>query len=837
MSVQSSAELGQQTTDLRALVEELSIEQRVRLLTGSGTWTIHPAPEVGLRTMTVSDGPIGVRGVDTDTRSSAQLPAPSATAATWDADLLSRLGALVGREANRKGIDVVLAPVVNLQRSPVGGRHFECLSEDPLLTARMAVPFVSAIQDNGVGACVKHFIGNETETDRTEYISRIDERTLREVYLAPFEAVVREAGVWSVMAAYNGLSAEGVDAPATAHGPLVDGILKSEWGFDGVVMSDWLATKDTVAPANGGLDLVMPGPGGPWEDNLLAAVRAGLVTEDTINDKVERLLRLAARVGALSGIAGVVDDFAENPGNPAPDAPQVTALLREAAARSTVVLRNERRILPVDPTTVKRLALIGANAVKPFVQGGGSASVTAPHLSEPLTALRAIMPEALITLHRGGATEFNSPLIADDAVYTPEGERGIDVEILDIVGNVVERRSLTSARETFVRDLPDDADRVRFLVAVSLPAPGVHGIEIAPVGAHRVRVNGELLTSSTKRVGTEVVLDSSYANPTAWTAEVQGGPDAFAMLDMTVQVVDAGGFGRFARLHLRHLEPQVGAEREIEDAVEAARLSDLAVVIVGTNQETESEGWDRPSLSLPGRQDELVRRVVAANPNTIVIVNAGAPVLLPWLDEVPAVLWWWLPGQEAGASLADVITGRTEPSGRLPWTLPAAEADVPVPNGVPVDGYIDYTEGVHVGYRGWDLRGLAPAREFGFGLGYGEWKYRELTIAGSPAEDSVVAVVPVSNVGSRDAREVVQIYLEAPAEDDLRPMRWLAGFVVVDIAAGEEKTVDIRIPRRAFETWDIASRSWALPTGRYVLRAGRSSRDLRTAKELVVSAS
>lgn len=835
MSAHPPAELGVESTDLRSLVEELSIEQRVRLLTGSGTWTIHPAPEVGLRTMTVSDGPIGVRGVDTDTRSSAQLPAPSATAATWDAELLSRLGVLVATEANRKGIDVVLAPVVNLQRSPVGGRHFECLSEDPLLTARMAVPFVSAIQQNGVGACVKHFIGNETETDRTEYVARIDERTLREVYLAPFEAVVREAGVWSVMAAYNGVSAEGVDAPATAHGPLVEGILKREWGFDGVVMSDWLATKGTVPPANGGLDLVMPGPGGPWEDNLLEAVRAGLVSEDTINDKVERLLRLAVRVGALSGIEGVIDDFVVRDGNPEPDAPEVSTLLREAAARSTVVLRNEDRLLPIDPASVTRLALIGANAVKPFVQGGGSASVTAPHLSEPLTALRAVMPEALITLHRGGATEFNSPLIADDVIYTPEGERGIDVEVLDIVGNVIERRQLTSARDTFIRDLPEASDRVRFLVAVSLPEPGAHGIEIAPVGAHRVRVNGELLTSTTKRVGSEVVLDSSYANPTAWTAEIEGGPDAFAMLDATVQVVDAGGFGRFARLHLRHLAPQIGAEREIEDAVEAARLSDVAVVIVGTNPETESEGWDRPSLSLPGRQDELVRRVVAANPNTIVVVNAGAPVLLPWLDEVPAVLWWWLPGQEAGASLADVIIGRTEPSGRLPWTLPATEADVPVPSGVPVDGYVDYSEGVHVGYRGWDLRGLVPAREFGFGLGYGSWDYGALAVSGSPVADDVVVSVPVSNVGDRPAREVVQVYLEAPAEDDLRPMRWLAGFDVVEIGPGEETVVDVRVPRRAFETWDVASRSWALPTGRYVLRAGRSSRDLRAAKELPVT--
>ena len=227
----------------------------------------------------------------------------------------------------------------------------------------MAVPFVAAIQAQGVGACVKHFIGNETETDRTEYLARIDERTLREVYLAPFEAVVREAGVWSIMAAYNGISAEGLDAPATAHGPLVDGILKKEWGFDGVVMSDWLATKDTVEPANGGLDLVMPGPGGPWEERLLDAVNAGYVSVDAIDDKVERLLRLATRVGALSGTEGVVESFLERAGNPEPDEPQVSALLRETAARSTIVLRNADGLLPVEPSAIRRLALIGLPSV------------------------------------------------------------------------------------------------------------------------------------------------------------------------------------------------------------------------------------------------------------------------------------------------------------------------------------------------------------------------------------------------------------------------------------------------------------------------------------------
>uniref|UniRef100_UPI00193A83E9 glycoside hydrolase family 3 protein n=1 Tax=Agromyces humi TaxID=1766800 RepID=UPI00193A83E9 len=371
--------------DAVAVAATLPLDEKVALLTGAATWTLRAIPEIGLRTMTVSDGPIGVRGTGEDGLPSAQLPAPSATAATWDVDLQARLGTLMAAEARRKAVDVILAPVVNLQRSPVGGRHFECLAEDPLLTARLAVAFVDAIQSQGIAACVKHFVGNETETDRTEYLSRIDERTLREVYLAPFEAVVH-AGVWTIMAAYNGLTRDGVAETSTAHGPLLNGILKQEWGFDGVVMSDWLATKTTVEPALGGLDLVMPGPGGPWADGLLAAVRDGRVPESAIDDKVARIVRLAERVGALSGLVGETLPYDASGATDDPGGDEVTALLTEAAARSTVVLRNEGGLLPVPPGPdgPARIALLGHNAVTPFTQGGGSAFVTAPHVCDPL---------------------------------------------------------------------------------------------------------------------------------------------------------------------------------------------------------------------------------------------------------------------------------------------------------------------------------------------------------------------------------------------------------------------------------------------------------------------
>ncbi|MET0783071.1 MAG: glycoside hydrolase family 3 C-terminal domain-containing protein [Leifsonia flava] len=832
--------------DTAALASGLPLDEKIALLTGAGTWVLHNIDAIGLRTVTVSDGPIGVRGVDGDGRPSAQLPAPSATAATWDVDLQARIGTLMAGEARRKGVDVVLAPVVNLQRSPVGGRHFECLSEDPLLTTRLAVAFIDALQQQGVAACIKHFIANETETDRTEYVSRIDERTLREVYLAPFEAVV-EAGVWTIMAAYNGLSLEGVDATATEHGPLLNGILKNEWGFGGVVISDWLATKNTVEAALGGLDLVMPGPGGPWGENLTQAVRDGSVPIEVIDDKVARILLLAERVGALTGTAGDVPAFDATDASPEPDAPEIRALLTELAARSTVVLRNEGALLPLGADTTS-VALIGPNAAKLFTQGGGSAFVRAPLVADPVAALRAALPAASVSLHRGGVSEAGAPAMPSELLSTPDGAPGMLIEHLDSHGAVVDTSVITDAAHIWFDILDPRVVDVRLTTDVSVAGGGHHAIEFAPVGAHRIEVDGVLLSESGARVGSEVVLNSSYANPDTVTATLpDDDADRVVHIEAVLQVVQADAYGDFVRLHLRYREPGLSVEQEIAEAVAAASASDVAVVVIGTNPETESEGWDRPNLDLPGRQNELVRRVLEANPRTIVIVNAGAPVILPWLDEGPAALWWWLPGQEAGTSLAAVLTGAIEPSGRLPWTLPADEADVPVANGLPVDGFVDYPEGTDVGHRGWDRHGLTPAREFGYGLGYTTWEYSGIAVTDAPASGAEAAAgaattlatasVTLANSGLRAGREVVQVYLEAPAEpaDPQRPVRWLAGFAVVDAEPGVEITVDIPLARRSFEIWSTDAATWRLPAGTYRVVAGRSSRDLRLEAALAVS--
>lgn len=806
-----------------SLVASLTLDEKVRLLTGIGTWTLASVPSIGLRSMIVSDGPVGVRGVDEDLRPSAQLPSPTAMAATWDVDLVARVGRLFAAEAHRKGVDVVLAPVVNLQRTPVGGRHFECLSEDPMLTARLAVAFVSALQDAGIGACVKHFVANESETDRTRYVSEVDERTLREVYFAPFEAAVK-AGAWTVMAAYNGLNYAGAAAPSTAHRSLLTDLLKEEWRFDGVVMSDWLATRDGIGAALAGLDLVMPGPGGPWAD-LGTSVLRGDVPESVIDDKVARILRLADRVGALDGGRGRLRRDGDDRAWGGSDLHEHRSLIRDVAARGTVVLRNEG-VLPILPGEVTSIALIGANAVKPFVQGGGSASVNPPHVVAPLDALRRAFPGAGVTLHRGGATEQHAPAIPIELLRTPSGENGIRIEHLDSDSRVVAAHLEADPSQIWFKVTDPTIATVRLIADLCLDA-GEHEIEVGPVGAHRISVDGRLLSASSTPAGYEVILDSSYSRPRTACATIRLQEPRDVRIEAVLQVVDADAYGRFVRVHLGYRPAESSVDAELAEAVTAAERADVAVVVIGTNAETESEGWDRPNLNLPGRQNDLVRAIASVNPRTVVVVNAGAPVLLPWLDEVPAVLWWWLPGQEAGDSLAVALTGEVEPSGRLPWTLPTSLDEIPVANGVPIDGVIRYTEGLDIGYRGWDRLGRKPAREFGFGLGYTRWDYRAVTILPDDGDSVATAIVEVANIGDRAGREVVQLYASGPEDGWRRPLRWLLGFSTVDVDPGQTGTVRVPIARRSLEVWDTYGRGWVMPDGDYRLFVGRSSRDVR----------
>lgn len=817
---------------LDGLLRQLTTEEKVRLVVGAGLWSTTAIERIGLRAMHVSDGPAGVRGVSDDpSETAASFPAPSALAATWDVDLADEVGALFAAEARRHGVDVVLAPQVNLQRTPVGGRHFECYSEDPLLTGEIAVHVVRSAQDRGVGMCVKHFVANDSETERTTYLSRVDERTLREVYLAPFERLVREARAWSVMGAYSGVDDGTTAAPVLEHRPLLTGVLKDEWGFDGVVVSDWVATNTVEKAAYGGLDLQMPGPDGPWGDGLLDAVRSRRVSEAVLDDKVLRILRLAQRVGALDG----VDASGEHRDEVADV--DVRGTLRRLVGRSMVVLRDEEHALPLAADDVRRIALLGPNAVSPFVQGGGSAYVRPERSSTPHDALTSAFAGAHVDVHAGAVSRLLPPQLDLAArCTTPDGEAGVLVELLDADGSVLDAHT-TTTWGGWLRDVRDDAVTVRLRTTVRLDESGRHEVGVGTVGRHLVAIGEQAVSTSDHAVGAEVILDSSVNQPVPATLVLDVTEPTTVDVDAHVQAVHPVGYASFARAELVHRVPGTSPDELLADAVAAAEAADLAVVVVGTNEEIESEGYDRTSLALPGTQDQLVKAVLAANPHTVVVVNAGAPVLLPWLDEAPCVVWAWLGGQEWPEALADVLTGVTEPSGRLPWTLPAHEDDVPVPDAVPVDGVVDYHEGVHVGYRSWLRLGRTPAAPFGHGLGWTTWEHESATVAATPAEGGVDLDVTVVNTGPRAGREIVQVYVEPPAPSPDRPVRWLGGFTVVHAAPGERTTARVHVRADALRTWDTAGHGWVTPAGTYTLRVGRSSGDLRLTVDVDIPAS
>jgi beta-glucosidase len=776
--------------------------------------------------MVLSDGPAGVRGETWDERStSASLPSPTALAATWDEALVQRLGGLLAAEARRKDVDVLLAPGVNLHRSPLCGRHFEYLSEDPLLTARIGAAYVRGVQAGGVAATVKHYVANESETDRMTVDARVDGRTLREMYLAPFERILRDARPWAVMAAYNS-----VNGHTMTESPLLAEPLKGEWGFDGVVMSDWTATRSTEAAARAALDLARPGPPGPWGDALVAAVRAGAVPEAAIDDKVRRLLRLAARVGALEG----VEPVAPAPGPPA--AGDVSALLREAGAAGMVLARNAGRVLPLDRAGLQRIAVLGANAVAARTQGGGSATVNPDHVVSPLDGLRAALGPGVEVTHAIGARLRHVPEpVGRHQVRDPvSGEPGLRVRYLDAGGAVLHDEHRLAGRLVWIGEpVLAAAAAVEIEARLSVDAPGTYRLGVGGVGRLRLEADGEVL------------VDEADLRP-------EPGADPFAaVLDPPQGIADVAlEPGRQLPVRVRHelgpdrgavslalglQPPALGAEEELELAVGLAADSDAAIVVVGTTDAIESEGFDRTTLALPGDQDELVRRVAAANPRTVVVVNSGGPVLLPWRDEVPALLLTWFGGQEFGAALADVLLGDAEPGGRLPTTWPARQEDVPVLSTTPADGALEYAEGMHVGYRAWARAGIAPAFTFGHGLGYTEWELTGLDApAAAPAGEPVVVRVGVRNAGARAGRHVVQAYLSRRDSAVERPALWLAGFAAVEAPPGAEAQVELAIEPRAFAHWDAARGDWAVEPGPFELRVGPSAAEqpLRAAIEV-----
>jgi beta-glucosidase len=829
------------------LLAELPVATKAHLLAGADAWRTQGCPQIGLRPMVTSDGPAGVRGTTKDERKpSASLPCPSALGATWDADLVCQVACELGREARSKGVDVLLAPTVNLMRTPLGGRGFECFAEDPLLTATLASAYVRGVQQAGVAATVKHFVGNDSETGRRVYDARIAESVLRELYLVPFEACVRAAGALAVMAAYNKVNGE----PMTENARLLRDVLKHEWGFDGVVTSDWHAARSTLATALAGLDLSMPGPDGPWDAALAQAVADGKVATELLDDKVLRLLRLARRVGALGSAPG--PPAADGPHAPAPDGPAAPApdgqtaagqpaagpvlvdprLLRHAAAASFVLLRNVGGVLPLDPRHLASIAITGPNALHPTIQGGGSAGVIAAHTSTPADALRAALDgQAAVSIALGCQTWESLPDPPAGSLRDPvTGQPGVRLEFLGADGSLLAAEHRGSASIAWWDGIPagigwGKPGRIVLSALFSATVPGTHLLGAAGVGRLTLAADGVTLADEVTALPDDPV--EAMTRPGEVRAGLWLDPGTDTRLRLEFRPAPDGDGPLAVRIGI---VPVADDDALLTQAEREAAAADAAVVVVGSAELTESEGFDRSTLALPGRQDELVARVAAVNSKTIVVVNSGMPVLMPWADQVAAILYAWLPGQEFGNALADVLLGTAEPGGRLPVTLPVAEADCPVLHAVPgEDGVLEYAEGLLIGYRGYDANDVTPRCPFGHGLGYTTWAYESIDCpARVPAGSDLDVGVTVRNTGTRPGKEVVQAYLAWPEAnaDPGRPLRVLGAFAVVRAAPAETAVARLTIPARAFAWYDEPSGGWTWPGGQYVVQVGRSSRDL-----------
>ncbi len=831
------------TEDLGALLRSLTIEERARLTSGVDAWHASGVESIGLEEMLTLDGPNGVRAVAFPKGSSATCtPCGSALGATWDVDLVAEVAARIGFEARSAGVHYMLGPFVNLVRSPLGGRDFEAFSEDPILTAHLASAYVRGMQSESVAACPKHFVANDSEAQRTTVDCIIDERTLREVYLLPFEAAAR-AGAWSMMAAYNL-----VNGTHCSHNvDLVRGILRDEWGWDGVLMSDWHATHDTAAAAVAGLDLEMPGPPKHFGPRLAEAVRKGEVPEQTLDEMALRLLQLARRVGALpargavagSGTAPAGRGAATAGSGAATDAATATApihlsdsaaaaLVRRAAVESFVLLRNDG-ILPLETRGLRRVAVIGPMAATPSIQGGGAAHITPGNVISPLDGLRAALPDVEFVHEPGCEIPLMLPSLSKLDLTDLDGRPGLTEEFFDgqePSGTPKVRFNTRSSDLHLFGDLPPGIRQDNFSVRLSAwltpRVSGTYRVTMRGFGGRRLLVNGSVVAENWHAPAAVDIPTAMYA-----TGEDGGTFELTAGERVLIAAELHSDANRICLLGIG-CEPPAGRDL-VGAAVEAASSADLAIVVVGTDSAWETEGRDRTSANLPGRQVELVEKVAAVNPRTIVVVNAGSPVNLPWADRLPAVLYVWFPGQEFGNALADVLLGIREPGGRLPLTLANRDADYPAFETLPgADNRLVYSEGLNVGYRGFEAAGTVPAFAFGHGLGYTTFEYEGMELTGGRSESEPVEIrVRVRNAGNRAGKEVIQVYLAPETPSVVRPRRELKGFTAVRLEPGETAQVNLALEHRDLAFWDVDHHHWKVAPGRYEIQVGHSSADIR----------
>lgn len=790
------------------MLARMTLEEKIDLLGGVDDFFVRALERVGLPRLKMADGPNGVRNFGPATA----MPSGVALAATWNPQLVERVAAEIGRDARAKGVHFLLGPGVNIYRVPMNGRNFEYFGEDPYLAARTTVAYVRGVQSQGVAATVKHLAANNSEFDRHNTDSVVDERTLREIYLPAFEAAVREARVGAVMSSYNLVNGE--HASQSKH--LQTEVLKREWGFDGVLMSDWGGTYDGVAAANAGQDLEMPSGVHMSRKNLLPAVEQGRVTVAAIDDKVRRILRTAARFGWLEREQTDLSIPRLNM--------RGREVALEAARESMVLLKNDGALLPLDRGKIKSVAVVGPNAYPAVPMGGGSGRV------EPFAAVSFLeglsnrlgvstpvhYARGLRTLgEMAEATEFTTTETGGEAGVRGEYFTNAELQGEPSVVRVEPRVNFSRQARLF----PAPALSARWTGYFTPKAAGEYELFAASTGEDagffRLHVDGRLV----------------FDNWTETRALVR-----LATLDLAARPhkIVLEQRGKFGRLGTR-MQLGIGRRGEMVSA-EAKALAarvDAVVVAVGFDHTIESEGADR-TFQLPTGQDELISELSAVNKNTIVVVTSGGGVdMTGWVERVPALVQAWYPGQEGGTAFAEILFGDVNPSGRLPATFERRWEDNPAHASYypqPGTNRVVYGEGVFVGYRGYEKNNTKPLFPFGHGLSYTSFRYANLSVrrinGGGDARaegPSFEVSFDVTNTGARAGAEVGQVYVGAASPRVPRPLKELKGFAKVLLRPRETRRVTVRLDARAFAYYDAAAKAWRVDAGEYQVAVGRSS--------------
>lgn len=802
----------------RHLLTQLTLAEKISLLAGGDFWHTRPIERLDIPPIRMTDGPHGVTVLGDQSGPATCFPTGVGLAATWNTDLLHRVGATLAREARAKNSHVLLGPSVDLHRAPLNGRNYESYSEDPYLSGKLAAAYVAGVQSEQIGACIKHCTANNQQTAQTQTSSEVDERTLRELYLRPWEIALRESPPWLIMTSYNLLNGQ----YTSEHPHLLTDIIKEEWGYEGAIVSDWRGVHSTRAAA-AGLDLEMPGPGKHLTcDALLPLVENGDLDESRIDDKAFRLLRLILKTG-------LCDDPADLPPGEL-DSPRHRALAREVAAESIVLLKNENRLLPLQEDAVQRIAVIGPNAGEARLGGGGSSSTTPFYAISPLAGLREKCDATVQIFHAEGCSfKGTLPVLPAGYLTAPDGASGLlgdyfsspDLSGPVTLSRVEERIDFSWGWASPGGDLPKEEFSARWTGRFSPPTDGDFELGLTcEDGSARLYLDDALLIDDWADIDDS--FESRYAaRSNSATVDLQS--------DRTYALrVEFRKRANKASFRLEWKPPT--AEDPIAHAARVAAHADVALVFAGLSNQYEGGNNDRLDIDLPGDQAALISAVAAANPNTVVILINGTPLrMAPWLESVPALLEAWYPGQEGGNAIADVLFGDANPSGKLPDTFPQRLEDNPTFGNFPgANGQVHYAEGIFVGYRHYDTREILPLFPFGYGLSYTTFEYDHLQV--TPEQigptDPFQVSVQVRNTGDRAGKEVVQLYVGDLESSLERPVKELKAFAKIHLDSGETRTVCFDLGPDALSFYDPDQQQWIVEPGTFEIAVGGSSQSV-----------